>query len=86
MEDLAHLWFHVMRLACGDASVGFECLVFDPFSFQQDGLAPAEVDISRCEVGDAFVVSQMVVVADEVTDLLLRDRRADNSSRAGCGS
>ena len=54
---------------------GFECLVFDPFSFQQNGLASAEVDISGCEVGDAFVVSKMVVVADEVSDFLFEITR-----------
>ena len=48
---------------------GFECLVFDPFSFQQDGLAAPKVNISRCQVGYALVVSKMVVVADEVSDL-----------------
>ena len=57
-------------MLCGFTAVmqasGFECLVFDPFSFQQNGLASAEVDISGCEVGDAFVVTKMVVVADEV--------------------
>src|SRR5215470_17279747 len=30
---------------------------------------PPEVDVGRCEVGDALVVSQMVVVGDEVADL-----------------
>jgi hypothetical protein len=36
-------------MLCGFTAVmqasGFECLVFDPFSFQQNGLASAEVDI-----------------------------------------
>lgn len=34
-------------------------------------MASPEVDISRCEVGDALVVAQMIVVTDEVADLLL---------------
>ena len=42
---------------------------FYPFSFQQDGLAAPEVDVGRRQVGDALVVSQMVVVGDEVADL-----------------
>ena len=44
-------------------------LSFDPFSFQQDGLAAPEVDVGRCEVGDGLVVSQVVVVGDEGGDL-----------------
>jgi hypothetical protein len=44
-------------------------LPFDPFSFQQDGLAAPEVDVGRGEVGDGLVVSQVVVVGDEGGDL-----------------
>jgi hypothetical protein len=44
-------------------------LSFDPFSFHQDGLAAPEVDVSRCQIGDALVVTKMVVVADEVAEL-----------------
>ena len=43
-------------------------LSFDPFSFKQDGLASAEVDIGRGEIGDALMVSQVIVVSDEVAD------------------
>src|SRR5260370_17038412 len=44
-------------------------LSFDPFSFQQDGLAAPKVDVGRGEVGDGLVVSQVVVVGDEGGDL-----------------
>src|SRR6266481_6107829 len=44
-------------------------LLFDPFSFQQDGLAAPKVDVGRGEVGDGLVVSQVVVVGDEGGDL-----------------
>ena len=47
----------------------FERLSFDPFSFQQDGLAASEVNVGRCEVAEAFVISQVIVVADEGVDL-----------------
>ena len=50
---------------------GLDGLSFDPFSFKQDGLAASEVDVGRSEVGDALVVSQMIVVGDEVADLRL---------------
>jgi hypothetical protein len=57
----------------GDTTVvqssGLDGLPFDPFSFQEDGLASSEVDARRGQVGDAFVVSQMIVVGDEVADL-----------------
>ena len=60
-------------MLCGDVAVieasAMDGLSFDPFSFQEDGLASSEVDVGRGEVGDALVVSQMVVVGDEVADL-----------------
>src|SRR3954447_11187923 len=43
-------------------------LSFDPFSFKQDGLASAEVDVGRGEIVDALVVSKMIVVGDELAD------------------
>jgi hypothetical protein len=52
-----------------------DCLSFDPFSFQENGLASSEVDVNRRQVGDALVVSQMVVVGDEVADLRLESRQ-----------
>src|SRR4030095_218769 len=57
-------------MLCGDVAMvqatAMDGLSFDPFSFQKDGLAAPEVDVGRCQVGDALVVSQMVVVGDEV--------------------
>ena len=44
-------------------------LSFDPFPFDEDGLAASEVDIGRCEVAQALVVAQMIVVGDEGSDL-----------------
>jgi hypothetical protein len=53
-----------MRLATvQEAAVG-DCLSFDPFPFDQNGLAPPEVDVSGRQVGDAFVISQEIVVGD----------------------
>jgi hypothetical protein len=43
-------------------------LSFDPFSFKQDGLASSEVDVGRGEIGDALVVSQIIIMRDEVAD------------------
>ena len=50
-------------------------LSFDPFSFQQDGVASAEVNIGRCQVADGLVVTLVVVVIDEGIDLGLEIAR-----------
>ena len=42
---------------------------FDPFTFEQDGLAASEVDVGRSEIVEALVVSAMIVVLDEGRDL-----------------
>jgi hypothetical protein len=55
------------RAAVNQASV-LNGLSFDTFSFKQDGLASAEVDVGRGEIGDALVVSLVIVMGDEVTD------------------
>ena len=44
-------------------------LSFDPFPFQQDGLAVPEVDIGGREVIQALVVAPVVVVLDEGAEL-----------------
>src|SRR5260370_1548514 len=60
-------------MLCGLAAVYqapvLDGLSFDPFSFQQDGLAAPEVDGRRGENGDGLVVSQVIVVGDEGSDL-----------------
>ena len=50
-------------------------LSFDPFSFQQDGIAAAEVDVGGCQVADGLVVTLVVVVIDEGVDLGLEIAR-----------
>ena len=55
----------VLQAATGDG------LSFDPFSFDEDGLAPPEVDIGRGEIAQALVVAGMVVVLDEGVNLHL---------------
>ena len=41
---------------------------FDPFSFQQDGLSPPEVDVGGREVFQALVIALVIVVFDEPAD------------------
>jgi hypothetical protein len=66
-------------MLCGLAEMiqaaGFDGVAFDPFSFKQDGLATPEVDFGRRQVGDALVVSKVVVVSDEGADLVLEIAR-----------
>ena len=50
----------------------FDGLSFDPFSFQEDGLASAEVDVGWCQIADGLVVTLVVVVIDEGLDLSLQ--------------
>ena len=50
---------------------GFNGLSFDPFSLQQDGLTASEVDVGRCEITQALVISMMIVIIDERRDLSL---------------
>jgi hypothetical protein len=68
-EYLAHLLRMLSGLAAMVKTSILNGLWFDPFSIKQDGLASSEVDIGRSEIGDALVVSQMIIVSDEVADL-----------------
>ena len=44
----------------------------DAHALQQDGLPPAEIDICRGQVVQAFMVSAMVMVLDECLDMGLK--------------
>ena len=46
-----------------------DCLRLDPFPFSENGFVAAKVDVSRCDVVQALVVSLVVVVVDEGPDL-----------------
>jgi hypothetical protein len=46
-----------------------DCLAFDPFAFEENGLSAPEVDVSRSEIVEALVIARMVVVLDEGGDL-----------------
>ena len=41
----------------------------DVLTFGDDGVGPAEVDVGRGEVIDAFVIADVIVVFDEGADL-----------------
>ena len=44
-------------------------LSFDPFSLQQDGLSPPEIDIGGREVAQALMITAVIVVLDKCLDL-----------------
>ena len=44
-------------------------VAFDPFSLQKDSRGSAEVDVGRCQVLQAFMVTHVIVVLDEARDL-----------------
>jgi hypothetical protein len=46
--------------------------VFDPFSLTQDFCSACEVDIGRCKTVQAFVVTAVIIVVDEVADFGLK--------------
>ena len=46
-----------------------DCLSFDPFSFDQNGLAAADVDVGRRQIADALVIAPVIVASDEGLDL-----------------
>ena len=46
-----------------------ECLFLDLLSYLQDLRTPVVIDVGRRQVGDALVVSMIVVVVDECVDL-----------------
>ena len=45
------------------ATIG-DCLSFDPFAFEEDGLRPSEVDVSRGKIVEALVIAgpQILVI------------------------
>ena len=45
-----------------------DCLSFDPFSLQQDGLTASEVNIGGRKIAQALMVAMMIVMIDEAVD------------------
>ena len=66
-----HLGLMLRGLAVMLQASGFDGVAFDPFSFQQDGLAATGVDVGWDQVTFAFVMPEMIVLGDEVTNFLL---------------
>ena len=45
-----------------------DCLFLDPFPFSQDGFVAPKVDVGRCDVVQALMVSLVVAVFDKGPD------------------
>src|SRR5215213_6808411 len=68
MEALARGWRlcglgMMLQVVMGDN------LAFDPFAFEENGLAAPDVDVGRGEIAEALMVAAMIVVLDEGRDL-----------------
>jgi hypothetical protein len=50
------------------AAIG-NCLSFDPFLFDENGLASSEVDIRGRQAADALMIPQVIVIGDEGLNL-----------------
>ena len=85
IRDLAPLVVILSGLPTVQQAAIADCLSFDRFAFNQNGLATSEIDVGGRQVADALVISQVIVVGDEGGDPGLRDRPAGNSSRARYG-
>jgi hypothetical protein len=46
-----------------------DCLALDPFPVGQNGLAWPEVGFGGCQIADALVIAQLIVVGDEWIDV-----------------
>jgi hypothetical protein len=60
------------------------CLSFDPFYFDQNGLASPEVDVGGRQVADALMIAQMIVVGDKGLDLGFEIERQNQQNPARC--
>ena len=47
----------------------------DAITLQQDGLSPAEIDVSRGQVVQAFMVALVIIVIDECLNICLKRAR-----------
>ena len=71
MEFPARQRFNLSRFGVVVQAALSNGVSFDPFAFEQDGLAASEVDIGGREIVEALVVSAMVVMLDECRNLSL---------------
>jgi hypothetical protein len=62
------VWFVILCSLLAVHQAG-DCLAFDSFPFDQDGLATSEVDVGGRQIADALVVASVVVVGDEGLDV-----------------
>jgi hypothetical protein len=60
-----------------------DCVSFDPFAFEQYGLAVSEVDAGRGEIAETLVVSAVIVMRDKMWFLSVWRQRSTLSRVCG---
>lgn len=68
-EALARLIWYLSGVCVVLQASVLNGLLLDPFSLFQDFVSSAEIDIRRCEIAEALMVSAVVVMVDECADL-----------------
>ncbi len=63
------------RLWLGRQAAALDGSALDALALQQDGLVPAEIDISQGQVVQAFMVALVFIVLDECLDIGLKRTR-----------
>ena len=53
----------------------FDCVSFDPFSVEQDGLAASEVNVGGREIIQALMIALVIVVINESADTGFKSTR-----------
>ena len=69
MEALVHLLGCLCSLPLMLQASILDCLFLDLFPFSENGFVAPEVDVCRCDVVQALVVTLIVVILDERADL-----------------
>jgi len=57
---LDHLWLRLCGMQLMLQATVCDCLSFDPFAFEGDGLGAPEVDVCRGKTVEALVIAGMV--------------------------
>ena len=74
-EYLAHLWLRLSCVLAMHQAALLDGPALDALTLQQDGLRPAEIDISRGQIVPALVVAPVVILLDKGLNLGLQRAR-----------
>ena len=68
-EYLAHLRLKLGCVLVMHQAAMLDGPALDAHALQQDGLPPAEIDISRCQIAQALMIAPVVIVLDECLNI-----------------